>query len=139
MTELPTGTITFLFTDIEESTQLLQELALISIGTHSIATGESCARFSYGTVATRWTRRGMLSSLPLSERTTPSVPPRRLNAPSRSIYGRRIESSGYAWVSIVARQHEPKRDTSVSASTAAHAYALQATADRSSFRTRPMP
>ena len=62
MRDLPTGTVTFLFTDIEESTRLLQNWVLIDTGTHLRATAGSCATWSHGTVATRSTRRGTLSS-----------------------------------------------------------------------------
>ena len=59
MTTLPTGTVTFVFTDIEGSTTLLQQLGERT-PTSSRTIGASCASRSGPTAAPRSTRRATL-------------------------------------------------------------------------------
>ena len=61
MSTFPTGTVTFLFTDIEGSTKLLQELG-DRVRTSSPTTGGSCARPSAPPAGARSTHRATRSS-----------------------------------------------------------------------------
>ena len=73
--EFPTGTVTFLFTDVEGSTKLLHELGAEAyaeaLAEHRRVIREACA----GTAGSRWTRRAMPSSSP--------SPPRRVRSLQR--------------------------------------------------------
>ena len=66
MPDLPTGTVTFLFTDIEESTRLLRELGADryrdALESHHRLLRDVITQHGGYEVATRWTRRGTLSS-----------------------------------------------------------------------------
>ena len=64
MRELPRGTVTFLFTDIEGSTRLLHELGAERTRRRWRSTGACCARRSRATAASRSTRRATRSSSP---------------------------------------------------------------------------
>ena len=72
MPGLSTGTVTLLFTDIEGSTRLLQQLGERYA---EVIAASSCAASSNAGVVTRLTPRAMLSSWPLC---VPAVPSRQL-------------------------------------------------------------
>ena len=77
--ELPTGTVTFLFTDIEGSTRLLQELGdgyADVLAEHHRALRDAWRR----TTGSRSTRRATRSSSPSRARPTPWRPPPTRNA-----------------------------------------------------------
>ena len=74
MRDLPSGTVTFLFTDIEGSTRLLHELG----GAYAEVLVEQ--RRSLVTAVSRLTRRETRSSLPLPEPVTLWLPHERLKA-----------------------------------------------------------
>ena len=64
MRELPTGTVTFLFTDIEGSTRLLHELGAEAYA-EALAEHRRLLREAFAaTAASRWTRRATRSSTP---------------------------------------------------------------------------
>ena len=73
--DLPTGTVTFLFTDVEGSTRLVKALRRPATAMFSACTG-SCCRCSKQ-VASRWTARGTDSSSRFAARATPSGSRRR--------------------------------------------------------------
>ena len=77
MRDLPRGTVTFLFTDIEGSTQLLERLGPSPTRRRSNSTGACCGERSPGTTAPRWTHRATLSSSSSREPRPRSPPPRR--------------------------------------------------------------
>jgi class 3 adenylate cyclase len=60
--ELPTGTVTFLFTDVEGSTRLLHELGAEgyaeALAEHRRVVREACAE--QGRAGSRWTRRAIV-------------------------------------------------------------------------------
>src|SRR5829696_8405748 len=60
--DLPTGTVTFLFTDVEGSTTLLHELARRRTCGRRPSTGTCCGRCSRATAASRSTHRATRSS-----------------------------------------------------------------------------
>ena len=62
MSELPTGTVTFLFTDIEGSTRLLQELGREDTPSSKTGTRRSCGAPSRTAEARRSAPRGTPSS-----------------------------------------------------------------------------
>ena len=89
MRDLPTGTITLLFTDIEGSTQLLQKLGerygeLLTRAVHC------CEAFSRGIKVTRSIRRGMPFLLSLPAPAMGSQPRWLRNAQSPPIPGRKV-------------------------------------------------
>jgi hypothetical protein len=60
--QLPAGTVTFVLTDIEGSTGLLNELASTAMPKHSPSIAYAFATRSPAMAASRWTRRAMRSS-----------------------------------------------------------------------------
>ena len=72
MSTQPVGTVTLVFTDIEGSTRLLEELVLRRIGRRWGSIGGWCVARSPYIRATRWTTRGMRSSMPSPRRPMPS-------------------------------------------------------------------
>jgi class 3 adenylate cyclase len=60
--DLPTGTVTFLFTDVEGSTKLLRELGAEAYADELVSTARSSARPARPSAASRWTRRETPSS-----------------------------------------------------------------------------
>src|SRR5918992_748415 len=81
MAELPRGTVTLVFTDIEGSTRLLENL-----GESSPSTADSCARPFPITAGSKSTPREMLSSTPFLRPTTPS---RERSRPQRTLASHR--------------------------------------------------
>ena len=71
MSQMPTGTVTLLFTDIEGSTRLLQQLGERYARDASNVPRLLRTAFQHGT-ASRWTRKGMRSSSSLLGRAMPS-------------------------------------------------------------------
>jgi class 3 adenylate cyclase len=74
MPELPSGTVTFLFTDIEGSTRLLKALGDRygeALAEHQAIVRQAVAEAG----ATRSTRKAMRSSSPFGARRTRSQPP----------------------------------------------------------------
>ena len=77
--QLPTGTVTFLFTDIEGSTRLLRSSAT-GTRTCSPSTAARCGSRGGGTTASRSTRRATPSSSPSRARPMPWRPPPTRNS-----------------------------------------------------------
>ena len=83
--DLPSGTVTFLFTDVEGSTKLLHELGAEAYA-EALAEHRSVIRAACEpTAASRWIRRATRSSSPSRRRRERSRPPRR--SPRRSAPG----------------------------------------------------
>ena len=62
MTELPTGTVTFIFTDVEGSTKLLHELGAEAYDEALVEHRRVLREAFAATAASRWTRRATPSS-----------------------------------------------------------------------------
>jgi hypothetical protein len=62
--DLPTGTVTFLFTDIEGSTKLLQRVGVSATARSAPTTSACFARPGPSTTVTRWIPRATPSSSP---------------------------------------------------------------------------
>ena len=90
--DLPTGTVTFLFTDIEGSTRLLHALGPERTPRRSPSTAGCCVTPSPRTAASRSTRRATRSS-------SPSRPPRRGSRSTRRAGGSRAGRSASGWAS----------------------------------------
>ena len=112
--DLPTGTVTFLFTDIEGSTRLLHASARTPTRTHSRSTGVSFAMHSSRMVASRSTRRATPSSSPSRPRDSAA----RRGARSKVALARRTDLRAHGPAHRDA-DSDAARDTSASTSTAA--------------------
>ena len=113
---LPAGTVTFLFTDVEGSTQLLHSLGAERYADALAEHRRVVARApSAPTAASRSTRRATRSSSPSPP--PPARSPRPPRRPRASPPGR----SACAWEFTAARRSSPTRATSASTSTAPHA------------------
>ena len=88
MGEFPSGAVTFVFTDIEGSTRLVQAAAGALRARCSPSTSGWCARPSPGTAATRSTRRATRSSTRSEAHTKPCSPRSRRSGRSRATPGR---------------------------------------------------
>ena len=125
--ELPSGTVTFLFTDVEGSTRLLRELGdayADVLGEHRRALA-TCSRCM---AEWRWTRRVMRSLSPSLGRQT--LWPRRPRGRRPSGRAR----SKCAWAFTPVSLSSPTRATSASTSTGRLGSLRQVTAVRSLFR-----
>ena len=134
--ELPVGTVTFLFTDIEGSTRLLK-LCATATAKHSRIIRGSCARPSPNTAATRSTRRETRSSLPSGGPRTRCRLRSRASADSRNMPGRTTPSFVSAWVSTPASPPSVVSVMSASVCTARLVSVPRGTAVRYSSRRRP--
>jgi hypothetical protein len=127
MTELPRGTVTFLFTDIEGSTRLLHELG--ERYADVLADQRRLLREALrDTMAARSTRKGTASSSPSrmpARRSAPlPTPKRRLPATA----GRRASRYAGVWACTLASRSSPTTITSGSTSTAVPAWRQPRTA-----------
>ena len=130
MAELPTGTVTFLFTDIEGSTRLLHELGDALRGRSRASTGVVLRKAFADHGGVEVDTQGDASSSRSPVRRTRSLPPRTLSA--RSPAGR----CGFAWGSIPASRCGRTRATSGWTFTGPRASPRPVTAARCSSRKR---
>ncbi len=124
--DLPSGTVTFLFTDVEGSTKLLHELGAEAYARLWPSTAGD-PRGLRARAASRWTRKATRSSSP--------SPLRRAHLPPRRRCTRRWHRADPASGSACtrARRSLPRRGTSAAMSTGPPGSPPQATAARCSF------
>ncbi len=128
---VPSGTVTFLFTDIEGSTQLLHQLGRDRLRGDARRARAAAARLpSPPTRGGWWTRRAIRSSSPSARLPTPSRPPSTLSATWRPSAGRTGVPSECAWACTRVSRGWASNATSGSASIAPRVSARPATAAR---------
>ena len=131
MTELPSGTVTFLFTDLEGSTRLLKELGKDSyddvLGEHRRLLRAAFAAHEGKVVDTQG------DSFFVAFRTAADAVAAAVDAQRdlAAAAGRTTPSSGSAWACIPASRRSARSATSASACTVPHGSVPAATAARS--------
>ncbi len=134
---LPTGVVTFVFTDIEGSTRLLRTLGPRLRPRCSTPTTRSSAAPSRRTLAPRFAPRGIRSSAPSRAQARRLPPAWMPSSPWAPIRGPRAARCGRAWACTRARPRRAVMTTSRSPCTRRPASSMSRTAARSSCRGRP--